>query len=135
MRLVIIAVLALDGLLAQTGARPAILAANKTLSQAVAKGSVEMILGVYAAKPEMVPPEGPPIAGREAVAKMWKGFIDQGTNVLELETTDVDTHTDTADEQGRYTVKKTDGSIDKGQYHSVWVRERGAWKLQRISWK
>src|SRR5262245_22556565 len=128
-------VLALSGVIAQAGARPAVLAANKTLSQGVAKGSLETILSVYSAKPEMVPPEGPPVVGRDAVEQMWKGFLDQGTNRLELVTTDVDTNGNTADERGSYTVGKQDGSVDKGQYHSTWTREKGAWKLQRITWK
>src|SRR5690349_1483685 len=100
MRLLIVGLLALGGLAAQAGARPAIVAANKTLADGVAKGSLEAILSVYATQPEMVPPDGPPVAGRDAVAKMWKSFLDQGTNSLELATTDVDTNGNSADERG-----------------------------------
>ena len=135
MRLLIVAVLALDGLMAQAGARPFILAANKTLTAAVAKADIQAIMSVYSTSPEMVPPDSPAVSGREAVANVWKEFFDHGMTAIELVTTDVDTHGATADEQGTFTSKHKDGSIDKGQYHSVWTREKGAWKLQRIAWQ
>jgi ketosteroid isomerase-like protein len=119
----------------QAGARPAIVAADKTLAAGVAAASLDKIMSVYSAAPTMQPPDGTTVAGRDAVRQLWQSFLDQGTNKLELATTDVDTHGTTADERGTYTASHKDGSVERGQFHSTWTREKGVWKLQRIEWK
>jgi ketosteroid isomerase-like protein len=134
MRTLIVSIL-FAGAALQAGARPAVLAADKTLAAGVATASLDKIMSVYSATPTMQPPDGDAVTGRDAVRQLWHSFLDQGVNKLELATTGVDTHGAAADERGTYTVSHKDGSVERGPFHSTWAREKGAWKLQRIEWK
>ena len=127
--------LMLAALIAQAGARPAILAGNTRLSTAVAQGDLAAVVAVYADDAEIVPNGQPPVTGKRAIEAMWKSALESGIREFSETISDVDTNGNTANEQGTYTMKLANGQLyQRGTYHNVWKKEKGIWKLKRNEW-
>jgi len=87
----------------------------------------------------MLPPDATRVAGREAIAALWKSWIDDGLKNLTLKTTEVESQGDLAYEIGEFSlqVPGEDGSMTTapGNYVVVWKRGAdGAWWLKVDTW-
>src|SRR5713101_8911696 len=68
------------------GVRPAIEAANKKFSEAVAKGDAAALAAMYTTDAQAFPPNSDVVKGRAAIEAMWKGVLDSGVTGAELAT-------------------------------------------------
>jgi ketosteroid isomerase-like protein len=83
-----------------------------------------------------MPPNSPPVVGRDSVRAFWTNAFSWGRWNFDLETVDVVAADSLAVERGRYTVKFTAGqqspipsSEDRGNYVVLWRRETdGHWR-------
>jgi len=123
------------GAAAAEDVRAAVEAVNKQFSQAIAKGDAEGCAGLYTATARVLPPSAEPVEGREAILKLWQGFVASGLRDLALTTSEATASGDTAYEVGSYVLKTPDGQVaDRGKYVVVWKKEGGGWKLHRDIW-
>jgi uncharacterized protein (TIGR02246 family) len=116
-------------------ARAAIESGNRQFEQAIAKGDAAAIAGMYTTAAQVLPPNSEPVQGREAIQKVWEGFLATGIRDLKLATSEATVAGDTAYEVGSYELKTPDGKLaDRGKYVVVWKKEGGGWKLHRDIW-
>jgi uncharacterized protein (TIGR02246 family) len=99
------------------------------------KGDAAAMASGYATDGELLPPNADVVRGRDAIQKMWQGFLDSGAAGLSLNITDVHSSGDLAAETGTYEVKMKDGTTtDRGKYVVVWKRAQGKWLIYRDIW-
>jgi uncharacterized protein (TIGR02246 family) len=120
-------------------AEAAIEAANAKMVADYAAGDAKAIAAAYAEDGVMLPPDATRVAGREAIEKPWKSWIDDGLKNLTLKSTEVESQGDLAYEIGEFTlqVPGKDGSmtIAPGNYVVVWKKGAdGAWRLKVDTW-
>jgi uncharacterized protein (TIGR02246 family) len=119
----------------QGNARAAIEAANKKFSAAYASGKAGDVAAMYTADAVAFPPNSDVVKGRDGLQKLWQGMIDSGAKAVDLTTTEVEAHGDTAHEAGTYSVKDAAGKVvDHGKYIVIWKQQQGQWKLHRDIW-
>jgi uncharacterized protein (TIGR02246 family) len=115
--------------------RAAIEAGNKAFSAAVARGDAAAIAALYTSTAQALPPEGEIARGREAIQKVFQGFVDAGVRNLTLTSLEVEAHGDTATDVGTWTIKGADGAtLDHGKFIVIWKKEAGQWRLHRDIW-
>jgi uncharacterized protein (TIGR02246 family) len=119
--------------------KAAIDAANAKMVADYAAGDSKAIAAAYAEDGVMLPPDATRVAGREAIEKLWKSWIDQGLKNLTLKSTEVESHGDLAYEIGEFSlqVPGEDGSMTTapGNYVVVWKHGAdGAWRLKVDTW-
>jgi uncharacterized protein (TIGR02246 family) len=104
-----------------------------------AAGDSKAIAEAYAEDGVMLPPDATVVKGREAIAKLWKSWIDEGLKNLKLKTTEVEVSGDLAYEIGDFSleVPAKDGnvSVAPGNYLVVWKKGAdGVWRLKVDTW-
>ena len=115
--------------------RAAIEARNKEYGAAVAKGDAAAVTALYTATAVLMPPNMLTVSGHDAIQGVFKTFIESGIKGLELTTTEVEGHRDSADEEGTFKVLGDGGKVlDTGKYIVVWKRENDNWFLHRDIW-
>ena len=87
----------------------------------------------------MLPPDATVVSGRDAIAALWKGWIDEGLTNLKLKTTKIESAGDLAYEIGDFSLDVTgeDGQVTPapGNYLVVWKKGAdGVWRLQVDTW-
>jgi uncharacterized protein (TIGR02246 family) len=117
------------------GARPAIEAANKRFSEAIAKGDAAALAAMYTPDAQAFPPNSDVVKGRAAIEKLWKSVIDSGVAAADLVTTDVDSTGSLASEAGTYAMRtKAGAGAERGKYVVTWKKVGGHWMLHRDIW-
>jgi len=117
----------------------AIEAANAKMVADYAAGDAKAIAEAYAEDAVMLPPDATVVSGREAIAKLWKGWIDDGLKDLTLKSTAIESAGDLAYEVGDFSlqVPGEDGKLTTapGNYVVVWKRGGdGVWRLKVDTW-
>ena len=110
----------------------AIMAANKRFMDAFNNGDTEGVASLYTDEGQILPPGNDVITGKVGVQGFWQSLVEMGIKSVKLETLELNEHTDTAVEVGKYTLGGEDGQVlDQGKYIVIWKQEDGQWKLHR----
>jgi uncharacterized protein (TIGR02246 family) len=122
-----------------SSARAAIEAGNARFSEAVARGDIKTIAGLYTQDAIAFPPGGEMVKGRQAIEELWKATIGSGVKGATLKTLDIGESGDLAYESG--TLLLTIHPAGKApatasaKYVVVWQRQPdGAWLVHRDIW-
>lgn len=119
---------------ADSDVRVTIEAANQKFMDALAAKDSAAIASMYSSEARLLPPNEPPVEGRDNIKNFWQGLIDGGLTA-KLVTDEVHDMGDVAAEVGTFNIVRTDGKeIDKGKYIVLWIKENGKWKLHRDMW-
>ena len=118
--------------------REAIVRNNANAVRWYAAGDAESLAGMCAEGAWQMPPNQPPLKGREAIRQFWRQAFQWGKWDFTLETQDVDVSGPLAVERGKYVVRFTAGSgappgmasfEDRGNYLVHWRHEAdGQWR-------
>ncbi len=115
-----------------TEARAGVEASNAQFMAAVSQGDAAGVAACYTEDTQLLPPNGEMVRGRKAVQGVFQGFIDAGIKGIQLVSTEVEGHGDTAYEVGTYTLTVENGqTIDEGKYIVIWKKTGDEWKLHR----
>ncbi len=111
-------------------ARAGIEATNTQWMATFSQGDAAGVAACYTEDAQLMPPNGEIVSGREALQEGFQGLIEGGFK-LQLETTEVEGHGDTAHEVGTYTMAIDGETVDEGKYIVIWKNVDGQWKLHR----
>ena len=124
--------------LAADKVRQAIDKVNQAWLSAYAAHDSAKVASLYAADASVFPPSMERANGRDAIRKVWQGFMDAGGTNVSLHTLDLDVHGSVAIESGDVAldVPGKDGKLGHwtGKYVVVWKRGKGGWQLYRDIW-
>lgn len=113
-------------------ARAGVEATNTQFMAAFSQGDAAGVAACYTEDTQLLPPNGEIVRGRKAVQETMQGFIDAGIKGMQLVSTEVEGHGDTAHEVGTYTLTVENGqTIDEGKYIVIWKKTGDEWKLHR----
>ena len=104
-----------------------------------AAGDADSIAGMVAEDAWQMPPNAPPLVGREAIRSFWKDAVRWGKWDFDLQTQDVEVSGPLAVERGKYRLRFTAkpeappgmaSFEDRGNYLVHWRREHdGEWRV------
>jgi ketosteroid isomerase-like protein len=129
---VLAAVLSLSpsGAQGQSGIRGEIEALNSKLEGWYAAGQIDSVTAVFAEDVWQLPPNAPPVMGRDSAHAFWTGLTRQGRVVFDLVTQDLVAADSIVVERGAYAVRfipNPQGQVpafeDRGNYVVLWRRE------------
>jgi uncharacterized protein (TIGR02246 family) len=107
-------------------------AANAKFSAAAAKSDGAAVAALYADDGQVMPPNSPPITGKDAIRTFWQGAFDSGVAGVGLKTVQLFGQGSHVTEVGEFELKdKGDKTLDHGKYIVVWKKEGSEWKLVR----
>jgi ketosteroid isomerase-like protein len=112
---------------------------NANIVRWYAAGDIDSIASVAAEDAWQMPPNSPPLVGREAIRKYWREAVKWGKWEFTLQTQDVAASGPMAVERGKYILKFTAGPgappgmasfEDRGNYLVHWRHEAdGQWRM------
>jgi len=105
-------------------------ATNAQFMEAFSQGDAAGVAACYTEDAQLMPPNSEIVSGRAALQEGFQELIDGGYE-LQLETTEVEGHGDTAHEIGTYTMAVDGETVDEGKYIVIWKNVDGQWKLHR----
>ena len=108
--------------------------ANLTFMETRNTGDPEAMSMLYTSDAKLLPANGAPIDGREAIKAYWNESLAQGSSELVLKTVSAQGFGNMAIEEGKYVVLVGDQEVDKGKYIVTWKKEEGQWKLHQDIW-
>jgi len=112
-------------------ARAGITAANAEFMKRVEAKDAAGIAALYTEDAQVLPPNGPPVLGRQAIEQMFSGMV-QGIAKVQLDTVEVEGHGETAHEVEALTFFDASGAkIDEGKAIVIWKKVGEDWKLHR----
>ena len=118
--------------------REAVERANHAFIAAYAAHDSAKIAALYAPDAAAFPPGAERAQGRDAIRKVWQGFMDAGVANVTVKTIDVVSSGTLASETGEFTLDAPgkDGKAIHvtGKYVVVWKRNGGVWQLYRDIW-
>lgn len=95
---------------------------------------------IFAEDAMLLPPNGPMVEGRDAIATFWQGAIDSGFHSLALKPLSIEVLGDTAIETGTWAgvMPGADGAADTeltGKTLVIWKKgDDGAWRMTQDMW-
>ena len=118
-----------------TDVRAATEKVNSQFVDGASRGDVEAMGGVYTDDARILPPGQPMIQGRAAIQEFWAGAAEAlGVKGVDLATVVLETHENTAEEIGQYTIHGADGVLDQGKYIVVWKQTDAGWRWHWDIW-
>jgi ketosteroid isomerase-like protein len=101
-----------------------------------AAGQVDSLAALFAEDGWQLPPNSPPLVGRDSLRRFWMSAVQWGRWDFDFATQDVIASGPLAVERGRYTFRFTAGPrapmpsvADSGNYVVLWRQERdGRWR-------
>jgi uncharacterized protein (TIGR02246 family) len=119
--------------------RAAIEQTNAQIVEAFKAGDAAAIAGFYSEDAKMLPPEATEVTGRDAIQKLWQGWLDDGFKDLTLESTEVEASGDLAYEIGDFSLQvpaeNNTMATATGNYLVVWTRASGGdWQQHVDTW-
>jgi uncharacterized protein (TIGR02246 family) len=134
----IAAIASLAPALAADKVREAVDRGNRAFLAAYAAHDSGKIAALYAPDAAAFPPGAARADGREAIRKVWQGYMDAGVTNVTLRTIEVAARGDLAYESGEYALDAPgkDGKLghSTGKYVVVWKRGKAGWQLYRDIW-
>ena len=136
---VIVGVIGLALPVAAEDVRAAIEQTNVQIVEAFKAGDAAAIAGFYSEDAKMLPPEATEVAGRDAIQKLWQGWLDDGFKDLTLESIEVEASGDLAYEIGDFSLQVPAENntmvTATGNYLVVWKRASGGdWQQHVDTW-
>jgi uncharacterized protein (TIGR02246 family) len=119
---------------AHAGDRAAIRKTMKSFAEAFQKGDAAAAVAYLTSGAELVPDEGSPACGRDAIQKAFANHFSKRprtTIKLELESLNFPSR-DTAVEEGEMKVSNDKGETTNNRYEVLYVREDGKWLVAMI---
>jgi uncharacterized protein (TIGR02246 family) len=94
---------------------------------------------VFAEDARLLPPDGPVVEGREAIAAFWQGLMDAGVHSLDLGLIAVEVQGDAMIETGTWSVTAPNpegGEVTlEGKALVIWKQgEDGVWRMAQDMW-
>lgn len=116
--------------------RAAIEAQNAKFGEAVRAGDSAAIGALYTEDGGVLPPNGPRVDGRAAIAQFWSGVLAGGIGDATLATGEVAyAGGDVATEVGSAVLRAKDGSVaDEAKYLVLWRETAAGWRMHRDIW-
>lgn len=118
--------------------REAVDRGNRAWVAAYAAHDSAKLAALYAPDAAAFPPGAERANGREAIRKVWQGYMDAGVTNVTLHTVDVEARGILAYESGDYALDAPgkDGKLahSVGKYVVVWKRGKTGWQLYRDIW-
>lgn len=110
---------------------------NAKLKVWYATGEIDSVASVFAEDAWQMPPNGPPLVGRDAIRDFWSQAVQWGRWDFTLEARDVSVSGPMAVERGAYVLGFTPGPDsplpafeDRGNYLVHWqLEEDGEWRI------
>jgi len=108
---------------------------NSRFTKAHVTGDAPLIDNMFTRDAKVLPPQSPPVIGREAIAKLTADYIAFGISEFTEETTDFYGNENLLIDQGNYVmVYGKEKTVEKGKYVNVWKKEDGSWKIYSNIW-
>ena len=107
---------------------------NARFGQAVAAGDADAIAALYTSNALIMPPDSPPIRGRDAIRDYFAGLLDAGVDGVDIETVELVRFDDTAVERAELTIRAGGEVVDRGKSLVVWGLMDGEWLFVRDMW-
>jgi ketosteroid isomerase-like protein len=111
---------------------------NASIVRWYATGDVDSLVSMFAVDAWQMPPNSPPLVGREAIRGFWREAVKWGKWEFTLQSQDVSVSGPMAVERGKYSLKFTAGPgappgmasfQDRGNYLVHWRHESdGQWR-------
>lgn len=89
---------------------------------------------VYLQDGWMMPPDSPPIKGRQGIKQFLLGAHKMGLSKIMLTTGEVSVHGDAAVETGTYQTFAGDQQVGNGSYMVYWKKDGNTWRMARDIW-
>lgn len=112
---------------------------NEDLERWYAEGRIDSVAPVFAEDAWQMPPNNPPLIGREAIREFWSQAVEWGQWDFTLETQDVAVSAPMAVERGTYVLAfspgpnappEMDAFEDRGNYLVHWrLEDDGVWRI------
>ncbi|TRZ46346.1 YybH family protein [Robertkochia solimangrovi] len=109
---------------------------NKQIQQWYATGMIDSVAMYFTEDCIQLPPNQPPLVGRDNLIKGWKQNIQFGKWIFDLRVQEVKASGDLATELGQYTLTfepyenaPIPAMSDKGKYVVLWEKTEGDWKI------
>ena len=114
--------------------RHAIESKTQEWEDAFNRGDAAAIAAMMSTDAQLLPPNGDPVDGREAIHAFWQAFIDTGVKGA-LEHVEIEVHGDMAYKLGRFKILSAEGDeLDHGKFFELWRRIDGTWQFHRDMW-
>ena len=112
---------------------------NSSAARWYASGDIDSVASLFAEEAWQMPPNSPPLVGREAIRQFWRQAVKFGKWEFTFQTQDVSVSGPIAIERGKYRVRFVAGPgappgmvsfEDRGNYLAHWRRESdGEWRV------
>lgn len=112
---------------------------NASAARWYAVGDVDSVVSIFAEDAWQMPPNNPPLVGRQAIRNFWRQAVQWGKWEFTLEAQKVDVSGPMAVERGKYVLRFTAGPgappgmasfEDRGNYLVHWRHEAdGQWRV------
>jgi uncharacterized protein (TIGR02246 family) len=107
---------------------------SQALARAFEKGDAKEVAGFWTSEGEYVDEGSEPVHGRDALEKAYSGFFAKRPELKVESRTDSIRFlgTDSAIEEGTFTVKTKDVPPDSSRFSTLYVREGGRWRIAML---
>ena len=104
------------------------------LQAAFDAGDAEQVANIYGWDGRLMPPNGEPVVGRDAIQKFWADMIASGVRIqIEVEEMKEERHL--GYRMGTFEITDGEGKIvDDGKYVEVWKKRDGHWWFELDIW-
>ena len=134
----LVAIVSIEPAVAADKVREAVERANRAFLAAYVAHDSGKIAALYALDAAAFPPGAERADGRDAIRKVWQGFMDAGVTNVAVRTLEVEARGNLAYESGQFTLDAPgkDGTLAHvtGKYVVVWQRGKSGWQLYRDIW-
>lgn len=113
---------------------PELAAMSERWEEGLNGGDVEMLVSMYTADAQIMPPNSPMVQGSDAVRMIFGEMIAEGITG-KLETFDAAVSGDLGYRAGTYTIfAPDDTAVDSGKYIELWRKTTAGWQITHDIW-